>query len=830
LKIKPNKLTKSTATTGDLVTAKTKLRESREWLRAVFDASRDGILVEDDGIIVYVNKSHIEMFGYEKQEEFLGKNSVDMLPVDEVKRISEYGKARMRGENVPSIYELKLQPKNGSIIYAEASVSTAVISGKKYIISVTRNITKRKRIEQAIIKSEERYRALVSASEQVVWCAAADGEAEFATETWQNLTGQSVEEMKNWGWLDALHPECRERSARLWKEALENKGIYEDERRVRTSDGGYRVFQVRGVPVFEEDGRLREWVGTDTDITERREAEEKQVRRAAQVAMRADINAALAESGVSLEQTLARCAEAIVKNLGVHLARIWTLDKSEKMLELQASAGFDTAEATALQIPVGTSKVGLIAKERKPHISKGECADTLNSTGDCAAENGGGESKTFVGYPLIVEEKLLGVMENFSDGKFFDDTLDALSSVADIVSQCIVRKRAEEALIKSENQLRQAQKLESIGRLAGGIAHDFNNMLTAINGYSELALKRLKENDPVYRNISEIKKAGDRSALLTHQLLAFSRQQLLLPKILDINQVITETINLLKRLIGEDIALITVLSPKIDNVKVDPGQLSQVIMNLVVNARDAMPNGGQLTIETSNVYLDKEYVRRNINVAVGEYVMLAVSDNGAGMDSETQQHIFEPFFTTKEVGKGTGLGLATVYGIVKQSGGNIAVYSELGFGTTFKIYFPRVLEAAAAEVEPLLADLPRSGEKILLVEDDEIVRSLTREILEMYGYEVTAARNGIEGLAICERRGSRFDLLMTDVVMPQMGGRELAEKLTAKAPHLRVLFTSGYTDDAITRHDFIGVNTNFLQKPFTTRALAQKIREILDVE
>jgi len=380
-----------------------------------------------------------------------------------------------------------------------------------------------------------------------------------------------------------------------------------------------------------------------------------------------------------------------------------------------------------------------------------------------------------------------------------------------------------------EEQLRQSQKLESVGRLAGGIAHDFNNMLTAINGYSDLTLRQLKTDDPLRRYIEEIKKAGVRAASLTHQLLAFSRQQILQPKVLHLNRVITDTSDMLQRLIGEDVQLISVLHPKAGMVKADPGQLSQIIMNLAVNARDAMPQGGKLTIETVNIFLDPNYARQHFGVIPGAYVMLAVSDTGTGMSPETQNHIFEPFFTTKEIGKGTGLGLATVYGIVKQSGGNISVYSEEGIGTTFKIYLPRVVEQAEAEDTKVTSDvLPQGTETILLVEDEDVVRTLTRQILEMCGYTVLEASNGIEALSLCEKVDCHIDLLMTDVVMPQMGGRELSERFTQIYPHMRILFTSGYTDDAIVRHGVIEADTNFIQKPFTPDDLARKVRKILD--
>ena len=391
------------------------------------------------------------------------------------------------------------------------------------------------------------------------------------------------------------------------------------------------------------------------------------------------------------------------------------------------------------------------------------------------------------------------------------------------------RRVTEEALRKSEEQLRQSQKLEAVGRLAGGVAHDFNNLLTVITGYSDLLLRKIEGEDPMRSKVGEIKKAAERAANLTRQLLAFSRKQVLEPRVMVLNETVAEMDKMLKRLIGEDVELVTVLDPQLRSVNVDPGQIEQVLMNLCVNARDAMPEGGKLTVETGNVYLDSAYALSHGSVRPGWYTMLAVSDTGHGMDAETQERIFEPFFTTKETGKGTGLGLATVYGIVKQSGGNIWVYSEPGHGTTFKVYLPAVEEEAVEEANAAVPHVPRGTETILLVEDEEAVRALLQDILEAEGYTVLVAHDGHDALRECERHEGPIHMVMTDVVMPRMSGRELVERLGGgKCAHVKVLYMSGYTDDAIVRHGVLDEGVSFLQKPFTPDAALRKVRETLD--
>ena len=392
------------------------------------------------------------------------------------------------------------------------------------------------------------------------------------------------------------------------------------------------------------------------------------------------------------------------------------------------------------------------------------------------------------------------------------------------VGRDITRRR------KLEEQLRQAQKMEAVGRLAGGVAHDFNNLLTVISGSGELVLGRLEPTDPKYRHVGEILKAADRAGSLTRQLLAFSRKQVLQPQVLDLNVILANVASMLRRLIGEDIELTIVPGEGLGRIKADPGEIDRAILNLAVNARDAMPKGGRLILRTENVSLDETYALGHLPIPAGQYVLLSVSDTGCGMDAETQTHIFEPFFTTKETGKGTGLGLAAVHGIVSQSGAHISVYSEVGKGTCFKIYFPRV-DPGKKPVQEFRAPEPhrRGSETILLVEDEEMVRAFTLEVLKQSGYVVIAAKRPDEALEICEQCDRPINLLLTDVVMPGMSGPELAKRLKPSRPELRVLYVSGYTAEAVTQDGISDSHTAFLQKPFAPTTLVRKVQELLSM-
>jgi PAS domain S-box-containing protein len=573
---------------------------------------------------------------------------------------------------------------------------------------------------------------------------------------------------------------------------------------------------LEGNPMFT--GYLR-------DITVRKETES---RLAAQYA----VTLALSESN-TISEGAAKVIQAVCESLGWEYGSLWTVDHELNVLSCSQvwqapgteAHGFETVSRQAVFAP-GIGLPGRVWQDNTPVWIADVVGEQNFPRSVAAAEVGlhGG-----CGFPIRFRADILGVMEFFSHSIREPDPelLAMMVTIGSQVGQFIERKRVEQALDQSEEQLRQSQKLEAIGQLAGGVAHDFNNLLTVIGGYSSILLNKFDQDSPFRASVEEIKKASDRAGGLTRQLLAFSRKQILQPEILDLNVVVSDLDKMLRRLIGEDIDLLALTDPKLGKVKADPGQIEQVLLNLIVNARDAMPNGGKLTIETANATLSDDYALSHA-AASGAYVMLAVSDTGCGMDAELQKHVFEPFFTTKPAGKGTGLGLATVYGIVKQSEGHIWLYSEAGKGTCFKIYLPCVDEALAARAaEP---SVPKGTETLLLVEDEDQVRNIVQAILEQQGYAVLTAANGEEALKLAQLHGPSIHMLMTDVVMPQMSGRQLAEELTSIRPQLKVLYMSGYTDDAIVRHGLLDASLNFIQKPFDAASVARKVREVLDSE
>jgi len=620
-------------------------------------------------------------------------------------------------------------------------------------------------------RMEERLEFLSSVTHQIsdaVFLTDTDFEITYANEAAEQLYGYSQEE------FIGMTPPITEESREEIRQTLVSGGIWFGTHAGRKKDGSAFYCETKISPLVDAEGRTH-FIVVQRDVTERVQARE--VLEASEEWFRA-----------LTEQSLVgvyACTEERFTYVNAALAEIF---------------GYRPEEIVGHIGPLDLTHPDdrpLIAE----HIRR-RLAGEIEATGH-----------TFRG---LRRDGSIITCESFGRRAELGEETMIIGTLVDITER-----------VQLEEQFRQAQKMEAIGRLTGGIAHDFNNLLTAINGFAQLLQMEMDGSDRRQEYVMKIWEAGQRAAQLIRQLLAFSRKQIVEPRVLDLNQVIEEMDAMLRRIIGEDIEIDMVLSPDLWPVKVDPTQMQQVIMNLAVNARDAMPQGGKLTIETGNVVLDDAYVARHVGAEVGEHVILAISDTGVGMSEEVQAHIFEPFFTTKGE-EGTGLGLATVYGIVKQSGGNIWCYSEEGIGTTFKIYLPRC-EAGTemADEEPRQEEVPQGQGVILLVEDEEIVRGLSLLALQRAGYTVLEASGPREALEIVRDYPHRIDLLITDVVMPEMSGRELAGKIEEMCPSLKVLYMSGYTDNAIVHHGILKPGTAFIQKPFTPSALANKVCQVL---
>jgi PAS domain S-box-containing protein len=690
------------------------------------------------------------------------------------------------------------------------------------------DIDDRKRVEKDLKESEEKLRQIAENIHEVFWMTDRQiTRLMYVSPAYEAVWGQPRESAfalpRTLG--DAIHEDDRER---VLGEVLDRHArgeAYEVSYRIVRPGGALRWIRNRAAPVRDASGTVTRYVGVASDVTDLTLALEAQVRQARLTAFSAEVAVAVAQTEDQRE-ALRKCTDAAVRHLDASLARIWQLDSERNALVLHASSGLlTTGEGPSQIVPVGSGRIGRIAQSREPLLQNDLAADPrLGDLGWFEREG----FVAFAGHPLVVEARVVGVMAIFARKPLDGSTIKALAAAADVVAVGLERKRHERETAALELQLRRAQKMEAIGRLAGGVAHDFNNVLTAIMGYSELALGHLDAPDQLRRDLTEIRMAGERAASLTRQLLVFSRHEAIVPQILDPNEVIRGMENMLRRLIGEDVDLRLALDPDAGRVKIDKGYLEQVVLNLCVNARDAMPRGGTLKIATANVDLVPG-AGVAADSGAGPHVSLSVSDTGVGMTAEVLMHLFEPFFTTKEEGKGTGLGLSTVYGIVRGAGGQVSVDSELGGGSSFRLSFPRALEpisVAPAPVEP-----KRGGdgtETILLVEDNEFVRILANHVLETSGYEVLVAADGAEALAISERRKQSIQLVLTDVIMPGMSGPELVERLVAARPGLRVLFFSGYTSGAIQQADAAGSGSAFLQKPFTPKELVLKVREVLD--
>ena len=720
---------------------------------------------------------------------------------------------------------------------------------------------------------------------------------------------------------------------------------WESEHRLQHRNGSYIWVLMRGVASRNADGSTVRLTGTQIDITAQKTAREHAMAQARQAAFIAEVAVALTEGG-ELREMLTRCARAMVDHLDAGIARVWTVGLIEPVLELQATAGIVTeADDTLARVPMGAFTVGRVAADRQAIIDNAVDASRYGSEGIVSHQ----DLHSYAGFPLVLGDRLVGVISMFGRKPLTASTLIALESVARTVALGIERKRLDDTRSRFENllesatdfvtigrlsgpplyinraarqalgigqteqipslfafrpagfqdlfedtvlptairdgmwrgqaayisrsggvipvsqvsiihkdasggvqylstisrdisdelraarerenleeQLRGTQKIEAIGQLAGGLAHDFNNLLTIILGYATVLADQFDEGDARREDIEQIRRAGERAAQLTRQLLAFSRKQILHSVVFDPNQLIADVRPMLSRLVGEAVDVVVNCDPTVSAITFDRAQMELILVNLVVNARDAMPQGGRLTIDTADVELDEEFCRTHLSVEPGHYVRLSVTDTGVGIDEATMQHIFEPFFTTKARDKGTGLGLATVFGIVKQSGGSVWVYSEVGLGASFKIFLPATPGEKHVIAPRAPNPMPKGTETVLVVEDEAGVRILAEMVLKRAGYVVISAAHPAEAIKLAGNPQQRIDLLLTDVVMPDLNGAALSRQLCQARPGLRVLFMSGFADDAIENHGVAAAGTAFLQKPFTGSDLACKVRQALD--
>jgi PAS domain S-box-containing protein len=663
-------------------------------------------------------------------------------------------------------------------------------------LGVDIDITELKERAARIEEAEARYRQIADTVPVIVWMDDAEHHLTYLNQTAEKFSGRSLTQEAGTAWYDGIHPEDRGRVLASYRATSATPVPYQHMYRMRRYDGTYRWFIEIGVPRYSVDGEFTGFTGVDVDVHDLKEAshrlEEAEARyrhfieQSTEGIWRLEMEKPVPIDLPPDEQIRLWYERCVFAECNLAMARMYGFDSAEDLIGVRLEAilpADNPANIAFLHAFIG-SGYRLVNAETQERDRHGRAKYIMNN--------------------------LVGLIE---DGRL----VRSWGTQQDITERRVL-----------EEEARQSRKIETAGRLAGGIAHDFNNLLTAILGTSEILLHELPPGIAAREDVEEIKRAATRAANLTRQLLAFSRRQVLQPRVLDLAELVSGVESMLRRLIGEHITLLVRNAPLLWRIRADGGQLEQVIVNLSLNARDAMPTGGTLTIETTNCAFEGVAHGPESIIPPGPYVLLSVSDTGTGMDEETLRHLFEPFFTTKEPGKGTGLGLATVYGIVKQSDGFIYPDTQMGRGSRFRIYLPRV-EGAPDRPEPVVAGAApvRAQGTVLLVEDEEAVRRLARRVLEGVGYRVLEAANGAEALVLADGWKGPLDLVVTDVIMPVMSGQELSARLRQLRPGLRILYVSGYTDDAILQHGDLLPNTAFLQKPFTPGSLAQRVREVL---
>jgi PAS domain S-box-containing protein len=747
--------------------AEESLRQNEESYRLLVEQSPDAILVHRRGTIIFANSEAAAFFGASSADELRGKQHLALVHPDNREAVKQ--RIQQFSGDFVSVRrnETRLIRLDGREIYAEVAARTIVYQGESASQLMFRDVSQRKKAEEELRRSEARLAAAQAIAHVGDWSwDILNDELTWSAEMFR-IYGLSPQEfdLKPASVVKLIHPEDKWLREKWAMDLLAGKPVDPYEYRIVRHDGQERVVQVLGGAVDRDrTGVPIQVSGVVLDVTERKKAEERFYK---------------AFHASPQPITIATASDGRYIDVNESFLRVTGHQREDVIGRTSIEVGFWERPEDRARIVEKLYKDGSVRDLEITFLTKS------------------GEKRTAL------------------------DSAELLDIAGQKCVLAIFKDITEQRSL--EKQLRQTQKMEAIGQLSGGIAHDFNNLLSVIIGYSEVLEEKLPPGDPLHKNCQQITKAGQSAASLTRQLLAFSRQQVLEPRVLDLNAVVLQVEKMLRRLIGEHIELTTALSPTLGRVKADQGQIEQVIINLAVNARDAMANGGQLTIETTNADLDQDYTHKHPPHQAGSYVLLTVSDTGVGMDAETQARIFEPFFTTKEMGKGTGLGLATVYGVVKQSGGFIWVYSELGHGTTFKVYLPWTGEAMGADRPISSVPSVRGTETVLLVEDDEALREFTATVLTEAGYTVLTAERPDKAIEIASQHQSPIHLLLTDVIMPGMNGRVLAGKLVDIRPEMKVVYMSGYT--GFTHPGLVDSNAILLPKPFTREALLHKAGE-----
>ncbi len=763
------------------------IRESEEKYRTILESMQESYFEIDlKGNYTFFNDLLCEDHGYSRQE-LMGMNYKAYTTPETAKRAYQFFNEIYRTGRPKRILDHEIIRKDGSRRMIDMSVSLMRSPSGEPIgfWGMGRDATERIEAEQALKKSEERYRTILDTMEEGYFEDDLKGTLTFVNDAACRLMGYDRDELIGMNYRNYSSPETARQMYEVYHRIFESGNPefmmdYEIIRKV----GSVRTHQANAALLRDQAGDPKGFRILVRDMTERKKAEDA-----------------------------LRLSEERYRTI------LDTMEEGYYEVDLKGSFTFANDAGCRL---LGYEHNELIGMNYRNYHSP-ETARHMYEVYHPMFETG--KTEFLMDYEIIRKDG--SVRTHQANSTILRDQAGRPKGFRVLARDITERKRAEDEKAKLEAQLLQAQKMESVGRLAGGVAHDFNNMLSVILGYTELIKLRLEPDNPLLHDLMEIERAAGRSKDITAQLLAFSRKQIISPRPMNLNDLISSTQKTLARLIGEDIDLRFYPGEGLWSIRFDLSQMEQILVNLAVNARDAMPHGGKLTIETANILMNEDYCRVHLGFTSGPYVLLAVSDNGSGMDKETLQNVFEPFFTTKEIGKGTGLGLATVYGTVQQNNGFINVYSEPGQGTTFKIYLPRSMDGVEVSEEILEQPVTSGSGKVLLVEDDDLMRKMTTDMLETIGYSVLAVGSPLEALSICEEKDARFDLVITDVVMPGMSGRELRDKLGIIRPDMKVLFMSGYTSNVIVHHGVLEEGVHFIQKPFSLNDFARKIQEAM---